>query len=564
MAGIDVTQDKQASSDELAADTSKCSCPLPRWLSFGLSADREDRYRQAYLSADVAQARICILLLLVPVVAFAVNDYSFFGLSWRFYGLSALRLGLLLYTILLLYSRRWLTSYRSYDRSTFAWGLVLAVLTVTIHATRPPTFIAHAIIVVVIVFAMVLAIPNRFVNQLILSASYMAGEALVIVPSLWRSRQAGVTVLISMFVANTIAIACAWQLHSWRRREFLAREEHQKAKAEAERQLAERAQAEKALRGSEQRFHSLFDQMTEGFALHEIILDKQGVPCDYRFLEVNPAFEQLTGLNRDKVLEKTLSQVLPDDDPKWVRIYGEVALTGEAVHFSNYSPALNRHYDVLAYCPAHGRFAVLFTDITKRKQAEEALRENRQQLQAIIDGATETIVFVKDVEGRFITVNAAFEKLLGVKRDELRGKTDYNIVSKDRADSYRAVDRQVLTTGQPMQLEEVALLADGKEHVFLANKFPLFDTSGKPYALCAISADITERKRAEEALRRQSDLLRLSFDAIIVWRLGGVIESWNRGAEQLYGYSESEALGRVTHELLRPFTLCRGRRSNDG
>jgi PAS domain S-box-containing protein len=346
---------------------------LKRWLLFGLNADQEERYRRAYLGADAAHARISVLLLLVPMVGFAVNDYGFFGLSWRFYGVAALRLGFLLYSIALLNWLRRFTSYRSYDRAAFAWGLILAVLTVTIHATRPPTFIAHAIIAVVIVFAMVLAIPNRFVNQLLLAVAYTAGETLVIAPGLWRSRQAGVTVLLSMFVANTIAIACAWQLHAWRRREFLAREEERNAKAEAEKQLAERQQAEEALRGSEQRFHSLFDQMTEGFALHEIILDKQGVPCDYRFLEVNPAFEQLTGLNRDEVLEKTLSQVLPNDDPKWVRIYGEVALTGKAVHFNNYSPVLKQHYDVLAYCPTPGRFAVLFTDITDRKRAEEAL-----------------------------------------------------------------------------------------------------------------------------------------------------------------------------------------------
>ena len=147
-------------------------------------------------------------------------------------------------------------------------------------------------------------------------------------------------------------------------------------------------------------------------------------------------------------------------------------------------------------------------------QAEEALRSSQEQLQAIIDGAPDTVVFLKDIEGRFLTVNSRFEELLGVTQDDVRGKTDYDILTRERADYYRAHDQLVLKTGQPMQIEEVALLADGKEHTFLASKFPLVDASGKPYAVCAISADITERKRVEEALQESEKRYRNLFNAM--------------------------------------------------
>jgi PAS domain S-box-containing protein len=127
---------------------------------------------------------------------------------------------------------------------------------------------------------------------------------------------------------------------------------------------------ETALRESEQKYHSLFENMTEGFALHEIICDEKGVPDDYRFLDVNPAFEALTGLQRARIIGKCVREVLPGEDPKWIKLYGQVAVTGEPIHFENYSPVLRRHYEVFAYRPTPLRFAVIFMDVTDRKQAE--------------------------------------------------------------------------------------------------------------------------------------------------------------------------------------------------
>ena len=139
--------------------------------------------------------------------------------------------------------------------------------------------------------------------------------------------------------------------------------------------------AREALRESEERYRSLFSAMTDGFALHEIICNDKGKPCDYRFLDINPAFERLTGLKREEVVGRTVNEVLPDNEIYWVEIYGKVALTGESVHFENYASALDRHYEVFAYRPAPRRFATIFTDITKRKQSEMILEERTAQLE---------------------------------------------------------------------------------------------------------------------------------------------------------------------------------------
>ncbi|HVP14645.1 MAG TPA: GAF domain-containing protein [Terriglobales bacterium] len=129
-------------------------------------------------------------------------------------------------------------------------------------------------------------------------------------------------------------------------------------------------EAEEALASSEARYRSLFSTMTEGFAVHEILTDEAGEPRDYRFLEVNPAFEQLTGLSRDDVLGRRMSEVLPGEDPLWVKVYGRVALTGEPAHLLHYAPVLRRHYEVFAYRTAPRQFAALFMDATERVETE--------------------------------------------------------------------------------------------------------------------------------------------------------------------------------------------------
>ena len=145
-------------------------------------------------------------------------------------------------------------------------------------------------------------------------------------------------------------------------------------------EISERNRYEEALRMSEERFRQLFEKMQSGFALHELICDAAGKPVDYRFLQINPAYERLTGLVGDKIIGRTVKEELPDIEPYWIELFGRVALTGRAEQWENYALSLGKHYEGIAYCPHPGQFAVIFNDVSARMRAEQERRVLEGQL----------------------------------------------------------------------------------------------------------------------------------------------------------------------------------------
>ncbi len=147
-------------------------------------------------------------------------------------------------------------------------------------------------------------------------------------------------------------------------------------------EVAERERAEEARRLSDERYRNLFNTIDEGFCIVELIFDAESRPVDYRFLEVNRAFEKQTGLCNAQ--GKRMRELAPAHEAHWFEIYGQIAVTGEPRRFENEARALNRWYDVYAYRvgdPARRQVAILFNDISEHKRAETALREMNETLE---------------------------------------------------------------------------------------------------------------------------------------------------------------------------------------
>ena len=146
-------------------------------------------------------------------------------------------------------------------------------------------------------------------------------------------------------------------------------------------------------------------------------------------------------------------------------------------------------------------------DITERCQAEAALVESQTMLQAILDNST-AIIFVKDLQGRYLLINRQYQTLFKVSTEEIKGKNDGDIFSSEIAEILQKNDREVLEKNTALTLEEVLPQADGF-HTYITVKFPLCDRHKNPYAICGIATDITERKKTEESLRRAHDELEI-------------------------------------------------------
>jgi two-component system, sensor histidine kinase and response regulator len=259
---------------------------------------------------------------------------------------------------------------------------------------------------------------------------------------------------------------------------------------------------EEALRNSEERYRDLFENATDLI---------QSCKPDGTLIYVNRAWREALGYTNDEVNGLLIFDII---HPRYRAEYEQRfrrAMSGhkpEPIE-STFVTKDGRTIRVegSSSCRVENGKPVaarsIFRDITKRKRAEEALRQSEERLHAILDNST-AVIYVKDCWGCYTLINSRFAELFHVNRDEIAGKSDLDIFPKEMAEQLRANDSKVLEAGSSLQWEEVVPHDDGP-HTYLSIKFPLLDAEGTPYAICGISTDITDRKIMEAELARARD-----------------------------------------------------------
>jgi two-component system CheB/CheR fusion protein len=209
------------------------------------------------------------------------------------------------------------------------------------------------------------------------------------------------------------------------------------------RDVSERKRAEEALRESqERRYRTLFESIDEGFCVVEVLFDDAGKAIDYRFLEVNPSFEQQTGI-ADPV-GRRMRELVPMHEEHWFETYGQVALTGEPVRFQRLASQLGRFYDVHAFRvgqPEERRVAVLFDDISERKRLEDELRRVASELSQANRRKDEYLAMLgHELRNPLAAIRSATELMKLTNPDDPRLQRAYGVLERQASQMSRLID----------------------------------------------------------------------------------------------------------------------------
>jgi PAS domain S-box-containing protein len=255
----------------------------------------------------------------------------------------------------------------------------------------------------------------------------------------------------------------------------------------------------RAIMVSERKYRQLFENMTVGFALVESTRDDQRQGGDFRFLEVNPAFERLTGMAAATVTGRSIQEIEPGPEGNWMGFLEGVSRSGKSCARLFYSRRFGRYFDSWIFRSAPGQCAIIFSDVTERIQADEKIREQAR----LIDAANDAII-LRDLNGVIQMWNRGAEAIYGWKAAEAVGRSPVDLGIYG-AQEFQSHSEHLIKHGE-WSGEVSALAKDGRRLEIASRWTPLCDEQGHPRKVLAISHDVTAHKQIEAQLFRAERL----------------------------------------------------------
>ncbi|MDD3217173.1 MAG: PAS domain S-box protein [Methanoculleus sp.] len=268
---------------------------------------------------------------------------------------------------------------------------------------------------------------------------------------------------------------------------------------------SERKRVEDALRESMEWYRQALDNPLVGYAHCRIITDASGRAVDFVFLEVNGTFEAFSGRSREIVLNRRITETFdPVEVADLIATYGDVALTGRSVTFEYRMPSLEKWHEVTAFSTRPGYTTAFFTDITKRKLAENALRESEERFRAVLENSLDAAYRRNLQADRYDYMSPVIEQILGFTAEEMAAMNIAEVMDRIHPDDRPSVGAELsnaIASGQGLLVYRFR--AKHGEYRWLEDHFTVIcDPDGRPLYRGGIVRDVTGRKEAEEEIAR--------------------------------------------------------------
>jgi PAS domain S-box-containing protein len=292
----------------------------------------------------------------------------------------------------------------------------------------------------------------------------------------------------------------------------------------------------------------IFDNFYSG--IYVLQLKKINDPNNLRLVYGNRESERLLGLNVNDIKGKTIDEIFPEFKKEGIsQLLSEILIVNKpkkikeiTYKLKNIEPAI---ISIKAFPLYKNYIGVSFENISKTRSLQKALKESEDRFRSILNNSN-SVIYLKDLSGRYLLINKKYEEILHLGSMEIIGKSDYDIFPEEYAREIVRNDSEVINNQVTKVVEEVIPI-DDEPYIFLSSKFPIFGDDNNIYAICDISTDITDRKKAEEELNK---IFTLSEDLICIVTLQGKILKVNPAFERALGYKQEEFLEKSLFDFM--------------
>jgi PAS domain S-box-containing protein len=285
-------------------------------------------------------------------------------------------------------------------------------------------------------------------------------------------------------------------------------------------EITEHKREEEALRVSEEKYRTLYNNMREGVALHELVFDEIGQAVEYRIVDVNPKFESILGITRHQIVNKRSREAYGTSLPPYLSEYSAVVQSGIPIHFETFFPVMKKHFEISVSPWGRNGFATIFSDITERKNADDALRESELRLRTIFETSSAGIIIV-DTKGQVAQANQRMAEMFACPLESMIGTQYPALIHPDeRRDGADIMQAMMENRVETVYTERHYIRLDGSDFWGYISGRRMVGSNGEFTGLLGIISDITDRKRDENELRWKTALLEAqvetSLDGILI------------------------------------------------